>query len=789
MQQIVFLVGLALLGLLLFYVFSDRDRSRRNIGSILSLGVIVVSCFALFPLSEKLKGGIDIVGGTSYTVRIDPNLDEEGKPLPVTREAVVAAMDTIEKRLGGGGAKDLLLQQQGTDRIIVEMPGVDEEEAQEIKETLQKVAKLEIRAVHPQSASLSQQVKAGKREPGYELKEYTYENEDGEMVTRDLLISRRIIVTGKNVQSARVDQSQRGVVQITLDNEGADRMRNATSKMQVGRDMLSCVLDGVVINAAQLGDVLGKNFVINGLDSQEECRMLANGLENPLTNPLVIEEAREVSARLGKATVQQGITAGIAGLALTLVFILIYYRLAGIIALLGLAVNILVLFGIMAMFGFTFTLPGIAGIILTIGVAVDANVLIYERLREEMAAGKSVGSSIKTAYEKAFSAIFDANVTTLIVAIILMLQGSGTIKGFAITLTIGILTSLLTALIVARVLFYWGHDMKLIRNLNFMNLFGKKEFPFMRMRKAAFPISVTILVASLALLVGRGDKSMGIDFVGGSVVKFQIGESDITAAQVADELSDMDLEKLPLVQEETTQTSGKLISIKCATADVADIKAEVRKDIPALADVDASDDTVSPTLGKEFLVGSLYALGLGLLCIMAYITVRFEFSFAIGAFFALFHDLLIVLGVVGLYCWITGSSEFSLIHVGAVLTIAGYSINDTIVVFDRIRETLTTKKGKIEDLMNEAINSTLSRTVLTSVTTFFVVLVLFIFGGQALKDFSFAILIGVIVGTYSSIFIASPIVYLWAKRKGDESIREDVMATAFRDDQATIVED
>lgn len=791
----VFIAGLALLALLLWYVFSDKDRSRRNVGTVLSIGIAIMAGLALLPTTNNkgekvsaLKGGIDIVGGSAYTLEIVPNLDEEGKPLPVSQEAVVSAMQTIEKRLDPSGNKNLLLQQQGTDRIIVEMPGISEEEANEVKKTLETVARLEIREVHPQSASLIPSVKAGTRVPGYELLSGKETNDEGEQITREYLVNRRVIVGGESVQTAFVVGDQKGMVSVKLDEEGGEKMFKHTSGMRPGIDLMATVLDGEVLSAATLRQgALRRNFTIDGMETQAECRKLANGLENPLKNPLKIVEAREVSARLGKATVQQGITAGIAGLVITLIFILLYYRFAGIIALIGLAVNIVILFGTMAMFGFTFTLPGIAGIILTIGVAVDANVLIYERLREEMAAGKSVKASIKTAYEKAFSAIIDANITTLITALILFWRASGTIKGFAITLTIGILASLLTALIISRVLFYWGSDLGFVKKLSFMNLFGNKEFPFMRLRKIAFPISIVILVCSIALMGVRGDKALGIDFLGGSIVKFQMGDSEVTETQINEAISDLELEKLPITQEETT-TAGKLISIKSATADVEKIKTEIRKDIPQLANVDASDDTVSATLGKEFLWNSAAALLIGLLAIMLYITVRFEFSFALGAFAALFHDLIIVCGAIGLYSWMTGASEFSLIHVGAILTIAGYSINDTIVVFDRIRETLQTKKGNIEDLMNYAINSTLSRTVLTSITTFFVVLVLFVFGGQALKDFSFAILIGVIVGTYSSIFIASPIVYLWAKRKGDESIREEVIATALRDDQATIVE-
>jgi len=766
MNGAIFAVGLALLGLLLFYMFSEKDRNRRNIGSILTLGIIGIAALAL--ATNGLKGGIDIVGGTSFTVRIQPNLGEDGKPLPIKDASVIAAMNSIENRLDSGG-KGLLLQRQGDDRIIIEMPGATDAEAKEMKEKIQKVAKLEIRLIHPENNAKLPEALQGIPVPGYELMTYSATDGEGNPFTEQILVERAFVVNGQHIKDASINLSEPDSVNITLNGEGGKLMQEATSKMRIGRDRMTTVLDGKVLSAATVQAVLGKRFEISGLDTEKERLDLVEGLKNPLTNALHIDEVRGVSARLGQATVSQGIISGIVGLALTMVFILIYYRAAGLIALFGLTVNIAVLFGIMAMFGFTFTLPGIAGIILTIGVAVDANVLIYERLREEMKAGKSIGASIKTAFEKAFSAIFDANLTTLIIAIILMSLGSGTIKGFAITLTIGIITSLLTALVVARVLFYWGYDLKLIKNLNFMQLFGEKRFPFMKMRKTAFPISIILLVIAVGLLGFRGEKTLGIDFLGGSIVKFQLdGDSTVSASEANSSIADLQLNKQPITQEETTQAGGKLLSIKCATEDVDLIATELRKDITALQEVDMSNE--------------------GLLSILIYITVRFEFSFAIGAFFALFHDLIIVLGCVGLYSWLKGSSEFSLIHVGAVLTIAGYSINDTIVVFDRVRETLTTKKGNIEDLMNEAINSTLSRTVLTSLTTFFVVLILFIFGGQALKDFSFAILIGVIVGTYSSIFIASPIVYLWARRKGEESIREDVMQTAFRDEQATVID-
>ncbi|MDB4498773.1 protein translocase subunit SecF, partial [bacterium] len=515
---------------------------------------------------------------------------------------------------------------------------------------------------------------------------------------------------------------------------------------------------------------------------------------------------------------------------------------AGFIALIGLSVNMLILFGAMAMFGATFTLPGIAGIILTIGVAVDANVLIYERLREEIAGGKSLINAIRAAYEKAFSAIFDANITTLLTAIILLWRASDQMKGFAITLTIGILSSMFAALLVTRVFFFWGSDTRALKKLSFMNLIPAKTIKFMEMRKPAFMLSSILLIGSLVVMGTKRESSLGIDFLGGSIVNIQLKEgqelseatvkkaiSDLTLekkptiqleqpvgaegdlisikyasndlekiekrlrsdigilgegqsivnvqlkegqelseATVKKAISDLTLEKNPTIQlEQPVGAEGDLISIKCATNDLEKIEKRLRSDRGILGEINTEknydiafdNETISASLGGEFLKNSFYALGLGLLAVLFYISLRFEFSFAVGAFAALFHDILICIGVV-----IMCGTELSLIHVGAFLTIAGYSINDTIVVFDRMRESLRSKRGDVAQVMNLAINATLSRTILTSVTTFVAVLVLWIFGGSALKDFSFAIMIGVVVGTYSSIFIAAPVVYIWSKK-------------------------
>jgi len=775
------------MGIFFWYLATEIDQRKRNLGSILIVLVVGLCAIALTPINKSLRGGIDIVGGSSFTLAIQPNIDEEtGLPLPITQESRIQAKSTIEKRIDPTGAEGALITLQGNKRINVQVPGVDEEGAKRIRTLLEKTAKLEFRAVHPRNAELADRVKSGVESvPGYKV--YTYTPKGDDATERNVLLSRRLIIDGSAVNNARASLTEFGTVLIGLNGEGAKKMSKATSKMALGRDQLASVLDGEVVQVATVQSILGKSFQITGLDSEKEAREVANAILNPLQNPLIMEEERSVSATLGKATVKEGITAGIAGLGLTLVFVLLYYRMAGVIAILGLFVNIAILFGLMAMFDFTFTLPGIAGIILTIGIAVDANVLIYERLREEIEAGKSLKFAVKSAFDKAFSAIFDANITTLLIAGILFWRASGTIKGFATTLTLGIIASMFAALICTRVLFWWSTDKKIIKKLSFMDIFpNSKIHDFLSKRKAALILSLLLVAIAFGSIGAKRDKALGVDFLGGSILTFQLGDKSVKEEAVTESLKDLTLTKEVLVQEQFSQASGSLISVRSATADAEQIVAELRKDIPALSERIAStgEDTngtyaisltkeeVSATLGKEFLTNSMIALGLGLFVILIYITLRFEFSFALGAFVALFHDLLISIGIVVLL-----GREISLIHIGAFLTIAGYSINDTIVVFDRIREMLRIKSGSVKDIMNEAISTTLSRTILTSATTFVAVLVLAVFGGPALRDFSLTIMIGVIIGTYSSIFVASSIVYVWSRKRNTNLRREVIEAS------------
>jgi SecD/SecF fusion protein len=788
---ILFTIGLTLLILFFWYFATEIESRKRNVGTVLLVGICGLCALAIFPPKERLKPGIDIAGGSAFLLRIQPKENEKGEMMPITADQVEEGMRVIKDRLDAMGTAEPLVVRQGEDGILVQMPGVGPEESAAIRVTLETVAKLELREVSPRNneigengKSLAQRVLDGEEiVPGYRAYELTQKDEEGNESTTPILLNRRAALGGSDIVIATPSMSQMDAVDITLDGPGTDKMIALTQNMRPGQDRIAIVLDGIVQNAPVVQSVpLGKKFEINGLNEPGETKKLANALMNPLENPLIVEEERSVSPTLGSAIVKQGIWSGLIGLAITAVFVLIYYRTGGIVALLGLLVNGLMLFGAMAIFGFTFSLPGIAGIILTIGLAVDANVLIYERLREEIEAGKSLKSAIAASYDKAFSAIFDANITSLISAIILFSMASGSIKGFAVTLTIGIVASMFSAILVTRVLFRWGTDTNLLRKMTFLNLIKATNIDFLSAAKKTGMISSIFIVISLAAFALKRESALGIDFTGGTRVQFQLNKKEVTLDQVNKVLDTLTLTRAAVPQIESNPVTGSLLSVRTDKADAEKIITALRTDIPVLAEKDAngsgylideSKEEVSALIGGSFLRESLIALILGLIGIAIYITIRFEFSFALGAFVALLHDVVIAVGIVVLL-----GRELSLIHVGAILTIAGYSINDTIVIFDRIRETVLLRTGAIKDIMNEAINATLSRTVLTSATTIVTVTILSLFGGSALRDFSIMILIGLVIGTYSSVFVASPIVLWWSQRKGG-NLRKDVLATTL----------
>jgi SecD/SecF fusion protein len=793
----IFVTGMILVILFFWYFATDIERRKRNVGTVLLIGMTALCVLAATPVKERLKGGIDIVGGSSFTLRVQARESDSGEKMEVTPQQVDQAILVIEKRLNSMGTSEPLIARQGTDGILVQMPGVEPETSAKIRNTLEKVAKLELREVSRRNDEagddgkpLAERVQSGEEIiPGYKAYTLKGKDEDGNEYTRPILLNRRMALGGSDIADAVPSPQQADAVSITLNAEGTDKMIALTKNMRSGVDRIAIVLDGEVISAPVVNQTpLGKQFIVEGLREPGEVQHLASALMNPLENPLVVEMEDTVSPTLGAAVVKQGIWAGIVGLTITALFVLFYYRFAGIIALFGLAINGVILFGVMAMFGFTFSLPGIAGMILTIGMAVDANVLIYERLREEIEAGKSLKTAISASYDKAFTAIFDSNFTSLITAILLFIFGSSAIKGFAITLSIGIVASMFSAILVTRVLFRWGTDLNALKKVSFLNLIKGTKFDFLSKSRACAMLSLVLIVLSLVAFGLRKERAFGVDFTGGTLIKFQLGKDvKIPTADVEKALSTLQLTKAAYPQEQGNPATGTLLTVRCDTKDADTIIAKLRESIPALgakksgtnsetpADhdyvIDSSKVEVSALIGGTFLKDSLIALVLGLIGILLYITFRFEFSFALGGFVAILHDVIIAVGLVVLL-----GGELSLIHVGAILTIAGYSINDTIVVFDRIRENLLIRGGSIKSIMNEAINATLSRTLLTSATTIVTVAILSLFGGSSLRDFSVMILIGLVVGTYSSVFVASPIVLWWSNRKGGD-LRTDVLAT------------
>lgn len=785
---VILLTGLALLGLFFWYFATEIETRKRNIGSFLILGIVILCSFAVYPIKDRLKGDIDIVGGSAFSLRIQPKEDGQGNPLPITTDQVDEAIRIIENRLNAMATSNPLVVRQGNDGILVQMPGIEREKAEEIRRILETVAKLELKEVSPRNneivngKTLAQRVADGEEvEPGYIVYLETRKDENDNEITEPILLKRVASLDGADIESAMPTLERSDAVSVTLNNKGADKMFNLTKDMRKRVDRIAIVLDGEVISAPSVNDTLSKRFEVSGLDDPGEPKELSNALMNPLVNKLIVEQERSVSPTLGSSFVKQGILSGLAGLAITAVFILIYYHLAGIIALIALLINSVILFGVMAMFGFTFSLPGIAGLILTIGMAVDANVLIYERLREEIENGKSLKSAITSAYEKAFSSILDANLTTLIACIILISMASGSIKGFALTLTIGLIASMFSAILATRVLFRWGIDTGMLRKLSFLNLIKSANFDFIGKAKACAVFSGILFIVAITTFSVKQESALGVDFTGGTIITFQLGEDPVSLDAVNAALKKTQLTRAAIPQEQQIAGSDTLLTIRADVNDSNNIIDTLRAEIPTLGKKDAlgqdvikvSKEEVSATMGGTFLKEAIIALLVGIIGIFAYIVVRFELSFAIGAIVAVLHDILIAIGIVVLL-----GEQLSQIHVAAILTIAGYSINDTIIVFDRIRETVLIRTGEISDVMNEAINATLSRTVLTSSTTIFTVIILAIFGGAALRDFSITILVGLIIGTYSSIFVASPIVLWWSQRKGG-NLRRDVLASTL----------
>lgn len=595
---------------------------------------------------------------------------------------------------------------------------------------------------------------------------------------------------GDVVTDARVGADPLGnaTVNMNMNSTGANTWKKMTARLSKGdgqgnKSSVAVVLDGIVYSAPTVqGEIPGGRTEITGRFTQQEAGDLAGVLKaGKLPAPLHIIEEAVVGPSLGQEAIESGLSSFMIALVLILIYMIFYYSTAGIVADIALAVNLFFILGFLASLRATLTLPGIAGIVLTIGMSVDANVLIYERIREEMRTGKGFKQAIADGYKAAYSSILDSNITTMLTGIILFVFGTGPIQGFATTLIIGIITSLFSAIFITRLIFEWA--MATGKTVSFStkiteNAFQNMNIDFLGKRKKFYLLSLIVVLIGAGSLVSRG-LNYGVDFVGGRsyIVRFDapVDVKDVSDALTAQFVTEDGLKSTPEVKTFGSSNQVKITTkymIDNTENDVDDIlegklyeglRGLYKEDLSQVEFVsELTSQKVEATIADDIKEAALIAVLFSLIVIFGYIFARFsKWQYSAGAIAALAHDVLIVLSIFSIFYGVLPFSlEIDQAFIAAILTVVGYSINDTVVVFDRLREYLGLHpKKEAKDVINSALNSTISRTVNTSLSTFVVLLIIFVFGGEMIRGFIFAMMVGVVVGTYSSLFIATPITY------------------------------
>jgi SecD/SecF fusion protein len=636
----------------------------------------------------------------------------------------------------------------------------------------------QIKALFPRDLKLMWSQNPYKYDPTKTL----YELHAIKITTRD----GRPPLDGDVITSARTSTGVTGSdvnVDMSMNGEGAKIWARMTRE-NIDR-CLAVVLDGYVRSYPRVhAEITGGSTEISGDFTIEEADDLANILKSgKLPAPARIISDTVVGPTLGKEAIQAGLISFLIAFGFVMVYMVFYYsRSAGIVSDIALSSNVFLIFGVLASLSAVLTLPGIAGIVLTMGMAVDANVLIYERIREELRSGKGIKLAIADGYKRAYSAIIDGNVTTLLTGIVLYVFGTGPIKGFATTLVIGILTSLFTAIFVTRLIY--EYRLKRNKKITFSipataNILKNTKIDFVGMRKIFYVISATVLILGIGSLVIKG-LNPGIDFTGGRTFVVQFDES-VKTDDIARELTD-DFGERPQVV-----TFGNSSRVKITTQykiDETGIEDEVdTKLYEGLKDVVGggigreeflthnmeSSETIGPAIATDIKIKAVYAIVIALIIIFLYIFLRFRnWQYGFGAVACLFHDVLFILGIYSIFWGILPFSlEIDQAFIAAILTVIGYSVNDTVIVFDRLRENIPLyRKRPLKEVLNMSMNATLSRTINTSFTTLITVAAIFTFGGAVIRGFIFALMLGVVVGTYSSIFVASMLMYDTTKNKG-----------------------
>ncbi len=835
---------------------------RNNIWKWLVLALIaVVSIYVCNPPSEKLRFGLDLKGGTSFTLGVDTDkLAEtiiaanpaitnspgavEAKVQETLKDCDARIIQVIRRRVDGMGTNEPVIQGMKDHRLLVQLPGVDEEVRKAAKANLQSAAFLEFRLTHPKNDQLVAKLlskdvapegykKSGNgyaraenwaevsKTKGYATRLAAFETPDaryrfmlednGDGTYSPNFVARKTELTGESLVSAAVQRdptSGQLSIGFTLNAEGgmifstltrnykAHGPKNPTDR---GRQ-LAIILDETLISAPVINSEIGSRGEITGRFDAKSANKLANELNaGALPAPLKILAETSVSPTVGEDAKHAGVIAAALGFALVALFMFYYYWTTGLVADIALFLDVALLpkalvfvANILGVFAHdpsmggggsmqlpVLTMPGIAGLVLSLGMAVDANVLIFERIREEFAAGRNAGDAIKNGYGRAFTAIFDSNLTTIITGIILFVVGTGPVRGFAITLTAGVVISMFTAVVVTRLVL--DHTVDSARTLPFKmrEFFKAPKFDFMKMTKYTVGGSFAIIALTLLIFAIRGLTNpasvLAVDLTGGTSIVYNLKQdAKPSVAEIRDTLNPFDNATVIQYQEgvgDTTlliKTGETAETKKGSQLEGKDVGAYVTKllqeKFPASEIVPASVDEVGSMVGADLKKSGTYAVLFSLVAILVYVGFRFQFGFGLGALVALAHDALISLGLFSL-C----GRQVSLIVITALLTIIGYSVNDTVVVFDRIREKLRyDRRLTFTDICNASINACLGRTVITSLTTFFAVAALFAFGDGSIFDFALVMLIGVVSGTYSSIFIATPIMLWWYRGKRPE---------------------
>ncbi len=712
----------------------------------------------------RLQLGLDLKGGVAFTLEAK---DEPGKQVDQHQRAekLQKAIEIIGNRINGFGVAEPVIRPIGDNRIEIQLPGVSTKDNPDVVDQVKAPARLDFRIVHPTAFP-----GPGAETPaGYEIKTLDYEGRKGETGTEELFVKRIPEMTGEMISNsfARPDIYGKPEVILEFTKEGKTRFADITRTIadggrnagRLGR--LAIVLDGKLYSAPTVKEEINSDSAqITGSFSDREAINLANVLNNPLDIALDVKEQYEVGPTLAADAVVSAKNAFIVSTVLTIGFMLVFYTMGGVVAAIGMGVNVLITLGVMASIGATLTMPGIAGIVLTLAMSVDSNILIFERMREELKLGKSLGTALEAGFDKAWTAILDSNLTTLLVAAVMIWLGTGPVKGFGVTLAIGIFTTMFAAVVVSKLLLEFLIHPGVMKSMKMFSVLQDTKIDFLKFTKAAFIGTAVILVVGIGAIVARGKGIYGIDFAGGDMVTLTFAQK-IDTAELRKAATQAGIKEVNFSYQQPLGGAREVLKLTTPFDQGKPTVAKLQQALPQAKLEVAGESRIGASVGEEIQWNALKSVIAALLGIFAYVAFRFEMGYGIGAVVSTVHDVVMTIGIFVLF-----GGQFNASMVAAILLIIGYSINDTVVVFDRIREELKLNPtGTLRDVINRSLNLTLSRTIITGGTTLLTAITLIVTTSDDVKDIAFTLLIGVLTGTFSSLFVATPVFFWW--HKGD----------------------